>query len=290
MTKRFGNKNISSLDVGELNWASLANLNSVEKAEAVKQLEPFRSHHVLPQLMALLASEQFKLFRTDDGKFSFRQSLLYWAEKAEAGQLRFITNRAEITKPALVGIMAYLRYPTRGDLLPSEAKQISYEWLRYAHCVPLLLSAFKQYRNVKYMDWDLSDPKLEICTDPKNYQLFLKVGYQHEWTTSELVEIRDSIRTYKSGARAGTMRSLNSTYSPSAVGDPKFNELPNNLKLMLIQTWVYQVCNHTDFGIYDITNFDNLPTALVESDALEPQKPIRKDLISAAEVQDRFAF
>lgn len=226
----------------------------LQKDDQEPKLESFRQPIVLPQLMALLASPQFKL-KSLNGKFHFGESLKEWAVLAAEGKL-FFDDGVVLTKDALQGMFSLLRVTTRSLVIPSTASQISASWIRYANCVPLYLSAFKQFRNIKYSQWDLTDHKLKICTDAKNYQVFESIGKEFNWTIGELIQLRDSIRMFKSGMKAGTMRSLNATYTMTSTEDAEFNQLPSNVKLILLQTWVYQPACATDYGIYNLLDPD----------------------------------
>lgn len=267
---RFKNtkQNIGFRNISELDWPSIITVASLPKEHQEPMLERFRNPLVIPQLMALLASSQFKL-KSVDGKFHFGESLKAWSEHFSEGKFFYFDDGSELTKEDLQGMFSLLRVVPRSVSLPSKATQLSADWIRYATPVPLYLSAFKQFRNVMYKQWDLNDPKLEICTDKRNFQVFKYIGTEFTWSQGKLIEFRDNSRKYKTGQKAGTFRSLNQTYTVSATEDPEFNELPENVKLMLCQVWAYQPGCSTQYGLYSFADPDASAIPLVETEVFQ---------------------
>lgn len=256
----YGIKNIS-----ELNWSSLNKVDQLPKDVAEPMLEKFKQPIVLPQVLALLASAQFRL-STAEGKFHFGNSLKAWADSWDSGNKFYFDDGTELAKEAFAGILSFLRCTPRGLALPEKATQLSKDWVRYSTPVPLYLSAFKQYRNIKYSQWDLKDPKLVVCTDFRNYRVLQYIGTELSWTKEELLELREQARTIKTGAKAGTLRTLNQTITIYTLDDDDFNDLPDNLKLMLLQTWLYQPGHYTEFGLYNLNDPDSPADPLINAE------------------------
>lgn len=279
-------QNIGLRNISELDWPSINLVDQADKDTANERLERFKHPQVIPNLLALLASSQFKLVTVDsiDGisglgserKFSFGESLKSWAGHFDSGKTFFFDDGTELTKEDLQGMLSLLRCCPRSVSLPSNATQLSKDWIRYATPVPLYLSAFKQFRNVNYKQWDLTDPKLAICTDKRNLDVIKLLGKEHPWSQGDLVKFRDASRTFKTGAKAGTMRTLNQTYTITATEDPSFNELPENVKLMLCQVWAYQPGCASQYGIYTLDDPDALAQPLVETDIFQESFKDRK--------------
>lgn len=258
-----------SKDIGNLDWEALERLGALDVEEAEAILDPFKQNYVLPQLMAFLASTTFKLERNEAGKVSVSATLRALAPKlgSDLGSITFPKGQA-LTKKAFIGILSFLRYKNRKAILPVGAKQVAPEWKRFNTSVPLFMSAFKEYRNLKYSEWDLTDGLLNQILDQDTIAMLSYVGTEFGWSTEDLLEFRTIARTIKTGAKAGILKHLNSTTAICKVGDEDFDKLPKLLKLMLCQTWVYQPSMYSQMSIQNINYIDSMSVALVSADIM----------------------
>jgi hypothetical protein len=289
----YGNfSSLGSANIGSLNWATLSGLTHLAEGMDLEELKthliPFRQNYVLPQLMAFLASNNFKLIRNEDNKVSISKSLKAWSASSAEGQIKF--NTGEIaTKEVLSGIFAFLRVSPRSAILPDKVKQVAPEWLRYSACVPLFLSAFKEFRGLKYSEWDFSLQEemegLSIVLDKNMFEIVDWIESDISMKSSDILAIRNFARVYQSGAKMGQLRSLNQTYSIPAIRPlPRFPELTENLsestmlhfnesypayvKLLMCQTWLYQPPYYTDLAIHNLTDPDSPAEPLIDTTIL----------------------
>lgn len=262
-----------SKDIGTLNWASLAKLNSLGSDKAEQLLVPFRANYVLPQLMAFLGGKGITLIRNSEGKVSIAATLRGLNEVFESSQLRF-DKGGECTPQMLAGILAFLVHPSRKNILPDGASQVKPEWVRFGSAVPLFMSAFKEFRNLKYSEWDLKDELIHLIVSPDMLELMKFNGAEVGWDNETLCEYREIARTVKTGAKAGTLRHINSTTSISKVGDNEFDSLPKFVKLALCQTWVWQPSMYTPMGIYNINDIDAKQEPLVSTEVFKKSESI----------------
>ncbi len=274
--KRFSEySSLGSNCIADLNWEKLESLDDLldgkEDTEAKEFLASYRQPHVLPQLMTLLGSPNFKLIRNSEGYISTINSLTEWSVAATEGRLKFLTGQI-LTKNALAGIFAFLRVAPRSIILPDRVKQISPEWLRFSGAVPLVLSAFKEYRNVKYSDWDFdTEDEIQrigdILCDPNSMGVLEWLYSSIDIPKEDLLAYREIARLYKSGAKKDTKRTLNQTYSISSIPDaPKFNALPPYVRLLLCQTWLYQPGYYNPMMIVNLEEPDDKASPLVDSE------------------------
>ncbi len=258
----FGSRKISSLP-----WETLGNLKSLEHEAAKVALDQFRFNYVLPQVMALLA-KQVALIRNENGKFSTTLTMKNMSSQIDKGLVVF-DDGAIVTKAIFNGILQFIRYNSRSYILPALAKQISPEWARFSSAVPLFMSAFKEYRNVKYSDWDLTDEWLCYTTDDRMHELLKTVGSEIGYTNDELLAFQRQGRTIKTGAKAGTIKHLNSTTAITGIADEEFASLPALVKLLLCQAWVFQPGLYHKLGIYNLNDPDAKAASLISTEIVE---------------------
>lgn len=246
-------------DIGQINW-KLA-LDNEDSKTLLEELNiPFTAEWVLPQIMAFLTS-QIKLKRNETNKFSFKETLVAALGQIEQGQIRFSDGRA-LDKATFKGILEFLKTTPRGTILPKAAKQCSPKWARYATGVPLFLSAFKEYRDVKYSDWDWSEPAQYIGTvlekDFVNLIPYIVEGWVCPWSVEELLEFTKIAAVVKSGKTEGKIRKLSEITSFSSVGDAEFDALKDVrwLRPLLCQTWVFQPHIVSKYAITNLSDLD----------------------------------
>ena len=256
-------------DISKINWR-LALTNTDPKLMREELSIPATAEWVLPQLMALLAS-QIKLKRNASNKFSFKETLVALLGQIDRDEITF-SDGTPLDKHTMKGILVYLKTTPRGCILPVAAKQCSPKWARYATGVPLFLSAFKEYRDVQYSEWDWSEPRAYIGTVlEEDYVIlagYITSGWRCPWTTEELLAFTKIAEVVKSGKTEGRVRKLGELTSFSAVGDYDFDALKDIrwLRPLLCQTWVFQPHIASK---YAITNLPDIDT---------PAAPLRGDL------------
>lgn len=217
------------LSLNIINWAAFLEQIDKENLSKVKA----NSKWILPQLMALL--NKLPLTTSDD-LVSPKLTFQHWGRILDADGLT-LEDGTVVNKNMLAGMLKVLTYHPRGDILfPSQS---SAEGLRWSSGVPLVLSAFKELRDVKYSDWDWSDFVMSILVGEKMLEC---VEYMPTATFSkeDLIALREQGRVFKSGARIGTKRTLTATTSISSTDNPEFDALPSLCKVMLCQTWIFQ--------------------------------------------------
>lgn len=219
---------------------------------------------LLPQLLATLGSK-VPLAKTSAG-WGFAPTLRGLGSALDAGVVTY-DNGMPISKAAFQGMINVLNYPTRGEILPTNARQGHGEGLRFATGVPLFLSAFKEYRGIKYSEWDWTDAAREYFVDFDMLEYSEYFGQEvGSWSAEELLAIREEGRTVRTGAKAGQQRPIITTTSLTGITDVNFKVLPRLLKLALCQVWVYHPTIRHDLMITNHMNLDQHPEPLVTDD------------------------
>jgi hypothetical protein len=232
---------------------------------------------LLPQLLATLA-KKVPLARGDAG-WGFTPTLRSLGSALDAGVVTY-DNGMPISKIAFQGMVNVLNYPTRGEILATNARQGHGEGLRFATGVPLFLSAFKEYRGIKYSEWDWTDAAREFFVDFDMLEYSEYFGQEvGSWSVEELLAIREEGRTVKTGAKAGQQRPIITTTSLTGITDVNFKVLPRLMKLALCQVWVYHPTIRHDLMITDHMSLDQHPEPLVTDDvfvapALVKNRPV----------------
>ena len=221
-------------------------------------LQQFRDKALsfLPQALALIGRE-VKLVKGDDDKWSFSQTLFNLGSDLKQGKL--LLDGEPISEFWMLGLLKVLNHKPRGEVLPTNVKQSSPEGSRYAANVPLVLSAFKQYRNVAYEDWSWEEDHKAIrwFVDEDNLEVVKFRGVEVNWTPQELLEFREM--TNPSGKAPTAITTV------TRVLDPDFKKLPRLVKLLILQLWVYHASVRNPLAICSLNDFDVHDLALVDS-------------------------
>ena len=221
---------------------------------------------ILPQLLALLGSK-LPLAKVD-GKYSASASLRAIRDAVTEGHLTFSTG-IPINMPQLLGMFNVLNIRRRGDIIPATWKQSGGEGARYGTAVPLILSAFKEYRNIGYSEWDWSDPNMKHLVDVHILDMVPYFGVGCGFDRDKLIEFREAGRVIGSGVKAGTKKSISTATTLNGLLDPDFKALPRLVKILSCQTWVYSPeCRHK-FAITNLMDLDTPAPLLVETDLIE---------------------
>lgn len=205
--------------------------------------------------------------------WGFTPTLRALGSMIDAGALCF-DNGNPVSKAAMQGMINVLNYSPRGDILPSVWRQSSGEGLRYSAAVPLILSAFKEYRNVRYSDWDWTDLNRKYLLDFDFFELSEHFGCRMSWDVEQLLEFREVGRTIATGVKAGQKKDIISTTTLSKIDDPDFKALPRLAKLLLCQVWVYHPTIRHKLMITDLMHLDDFSPPLVQDEPLNQLESI----------------
>lgn len=225
-------------------------------------LEEFgqKSHWLLPQVLAFVGSK-LPLARNAGGLVSAKATLALW----KATALPQLNSGQVITLSWIKHVFAALNHSPRGQIL-GKTKQASLLGSRYAANVPLVLSAFKEYRNIDYAQWDFSEPEIKLFLDAATAELVAYFGVVQPWSREELLEFQELGRLVGSGANAGKTRAIVSCTSITGISDVEFKKLPRLMKLLLCQCWVYAPEVRHRYAITDLQSLDTSAAPLVDSD------------------------
>lgn len=224
------------------------------------RLEPFRarSQVLLPHLLAFLGST-IKLVKDDTDKFSFKLTVQQLVEDLQNQKL--LLEGEPVQQNWMRGVLKVLNHAPRGELLHSSMKQTKLEGVRYNASIPLILSAFKQFRNVQYEHWnwdcEQSLKAREFFLDRDSMLVAEQRGFDGLWTETELQDFRELTNTKQ--------KPLTSVTAVVRIPDPKFKELPRLVKLMLLQLWAYHPSVRHPLAITNLQNFDEPAPPLVDS-------------------------
>lgn len=217
----------------------------------------------LPQICAFLGSKV--PLAKKDGKYNFNASVAKITELYKSGGTLHFEDGKECSANALFAILSLANFAPRGEIMPDNTTALKPEVLRFNASVPLVLSAFKQYRNIKYEDWNLKDTKFR--------ELFLCKDF------SELVDARDSSFDREDlldlREKACIVRSTNSIKAPKAVtrvnrlGVPEFDELPRLAKLALLQLWVFLPEQVSEYSVNNPYDWDTKAEPLASSEVIK---------------------
>lgn len=222
---------------------------------------------VLPQVLAFFNSAVQLQRASGNNKISASATLRALHADLLDARVRFHTGRA-VTAKELTGLLCYINRAPRGEIV--SGTQTSTQNARYSAAVPLLLSAFKEYRDVPYSAWDYSDPAIAQFLDKDLYELIPHLNKAHDF---DLLEIREIGRTQKAGKNPGRQKSFVGCTAITGVDDPVFKKLPRLLKLLLCQCWVYHPTVRHPLAWTDLLDLDQPATPLVDPEVLIAPQP-----------------
>ena len=161
--------------------------------------------------------------------------------------------------PFLTGIIILCRHPQRSSLLKGQTDPLS---KNYCSLVPLVLSAFKSLKGIKYSEWDPRE--LNYVVD-KNLVEVMQLQELPEISVEEILEIREAALTVKTGEKAGEVRSLISSYTLYIpVGTP-ISGLPMLGKIMMCQTWCAHPTVRTNLMVLNPLDWDSMPPPIIDA-------------------------
>lgn len=227
----------------------------------------WRAPAVMPAIMALL--NKIKLVRAEGGLISTTGTVDLLRETIANREFEFDSGKP-VTGPEMKAIFDVISTNARGSIYGFKGSQLLPANSRWAGNVPLFLSAFKEFRNTKYSEWDLSDPKLELVTDKNNLAVFSFIGEDMGWDNEQLLEFGKLMRTSGKGDLGSK-----ALFKTNRTGlDPDFDSLPTLVKLMLTQQWAYQYGVPSKYAIISLTDIDaECVPPLIETEANLFDKP-----------------
>lgn len=158
-----------------------------------------------------------------------------------------------------LGLYQFLMLDSRSAWISSQYKG---EGRMYCSLVPLILYAFKLHKNIKYSEWDrdtlhlvVNDSlcKAMLCEPP-------------DITREEILAAREQGLTFKTGAKAGTVRNALSTFKLYDTTNTKLHKLPELAQTMLAQIWCAHPSNRTKYMVLDPKAWDSIPVPLITTD------------------------
>ncbi len=245
-------------DISQLDWNAL-------------DLPVLKANHawVLPQVLAFFNHVVRLQKNSGDTKISVAATLRALHADLLEARVKFQTGRA-VTARELTRLLQYVNHAPRGEILAGT--QTATENARYSAAVPLLLSAFKEYRDVPYSAWDYADPAIAQFLDKDLQELIPHMDKSYD--DFDLLAFRETGRTQKAGKNPGRQKSYVACTAITGVDDPDFKKLPRLLKLQLCQCWVYHPTIRHPLAWTDLQNLDQYATPLVDVEVLTaPETP-----------------
>ena len=223
---------------------------------------------VLPQVAAWF--NNWNVIRNSNGKISFKRTLE--AILADPDHPNLVEHN--LTLQGVKTIWSWLTTSPRGNVFKTPS-QTSADGIRWSAGVPLILSFYKQYRNVQYGDWDWSEPQyswwldkdlinwVETSTDSTFQTWFATVtpAQVEDWLNGSL-----TVRRGDSSGKARKPTTLPNIYS---TGNATFDKLPRLVKLSICGAHCYHPSHGAKFLLYHPTSWDQ-PYHRPSLPALEP--------------------
>lgn len=199
---------------------------------------PFKANkEFLPDL--LLAFSSIKLQRVN-GKISSTATIA-----------EIIKNHQE-----LGWAIKFINLLTRSELYVGSAKDNA----RYCALVPLFMSAHKEYNNIKYEEWDKTDPKLYVFLGEGLYKDIMDYTHYRPEVDDNIKVLRNKALNYVNGKGEVTYKAPDAWPNHSVPVNSnlkwKATDLVRHIKL---QTWMAHVSHRNEYMILDTINWDNIP-------------------------------
>lgn len=255
---------------GQPRTLAAIHFNQFDPNPATADYAPFANNAswALPQLMAFLGSK-IPLKKGENGLISFSLTLEAIKDAVNHQALE-LTPGNPLTKDEMLGILSVCRAIPRGKILGA-IKQSSEQGLRYSAGVPLFCSAFKEFRDVKYADWDWEDEaaKYFLDGDMLTCSAYFNTDFSEAFSRETLLKYRENALLIKSGKKAGDFRVPELTASVYGVSDKDFTSLPRLLKLALTQLWIYSPVFQSKYIISNFTHLDSPAIPLVSTEIVK---------------------
>jgi hypothetical protein len=185
--------------------------------------------------------------------------------------------RAIRTSPFMSGMLLVCKHPTRSIFLTGQTSPL---YSAYCSLVPLVMSAFKRYKQIQYSEWDRAE--ISSITEPTLAEAMLLTELP-DITREEVIEAREIALTPLSGPHVGVMKNPATTYILYLRKESGMVDLPTLAKIMLCQTWCAHPVNRNNYMILNPLNWDELPEELISTSILQknPYKPSEASYSSA---------
>jgi hypothetical protein len=209
--------------------------------------EYYAAEGVLSKLSATIA-RIFPLVLNEDGLISFSLSMTELKSIFESSNVPKWNMTDPILGSEIKNMFKVFSSKDRGSFLPSKNTSN-----RFKRGVPLFLAAFKEYKNIPYSKWDLTDPRLKMVIDPDNLEAieYYNSGDHVDFDLSELETLRVLTLTTSAGVVAS-----DTAYKCNLTKINKvFDSLPRMVRHALVQTWDY---NPNRANEYLIRNFNDI--------------------------------
>lgn len=229
-----------------------------------EHIQPGNEYWILPQLMAHIGSV-WPLVKVGE-KYSPTETIKAWATLANKGGLE--VEGTMLTLGSVRAIVKWLTTSPRGDILTGMT-QTKDQGVRWSAPVPLVLSAFKEFRGVGYNSWDWTDPNMSVLVDKDILEWSSHFYQPQPWSVDDLLQFRVGALEVKSGKQQGTVRKPESTSQVYGVTDPGFKRLPRLMKLSLVQLWCFHPRVRTNLMITNHMDLDSHPQPLVEDEVFQ---------------------
>lgn len=135
--------------------------------------------------------------------------------------------------------------------------------------VPIVLAGFKKYQGIPYSSWSLEN--LEVLLDQDLAKLVRVIV--PDITLSDLLALRNTALTDKTGPRAGIPNNPATCTKLNHLADTALGHLPKLAKYMVLQTWACHPSNRNEYMILDPNDWDRVPEPLISKDIFLPQTP-----------------
>lgn len=170
------------------------------------------------------------------------------------------------------GIYRLCMYTKRSDLIKTQS---SPEGLPYCSLVPLILAAFKKYKDIPYSAWNTDT--LQLIVEEKLYEAMHQI-LDSSISTEDILAARSKGLEVKTGPQMGNLRSVKTTYMLYGVGHTCIGKLNNLAQAMYCQIWCAHPENRNKYMILDPNDWDNMPEPLVSTevfDSLGSEEPYK---------------
>lgn len=210
------------------------------------KLETILQAWVMPQIVAWLTHKPLRLeeMRLESGKLSGR---------------RMASAIFDLGSEWDLGLYHFLMLDSRSSYISGQYKG---EGRTYCSLVPLIPYAFKLHKNIKYSEWD-RDTLHMVVNDSLCKAMLCEVP---DITREEILLAREQGLTYKTGAKAGTLRSAVSTFKLYDTTGTKLHKLPELAQTMIAQIWCAHPTNRTKYMVLDPKAWDSIPVPLITTD------------------------
>lgn len=129
----------------------------------------------------------------------------------------------------------------------------------YKAFTPLFMYAHKLYNDVQYTEWDADDELIQHALGRTLYNMlvFAKINNKPNFSTDEIIRLRKSYMTYKSGKKEGITES-NTSYKMNTSD----TDYPVDILRMELQTWIANIeLRDENAMILDMWDWEAVPMA-----------------------------